>query len=187
VSGAQLCALAGDIVGGTFLLLTSQIRFHIDSELLFPADDEAGKQRAMRSQYLFYRAGGSGPDALYRDREKTEKLYSLLEGWTAAMPAQYDPGWKYKRLPSIADVVETSQRHKYSRIQKLKWYAALIANDEYYAAKKDLSKLSRKQKNTFIANSPEAKQQAEFMKKMRRIESQLNFSKPDERMPQKFT
>lgn len=73
------CFREKNIVGTTYFLLLSQIRFRIDSELLFPRVEEAKVKRGRFSAYLFYRAGGSGPDEIYRDAKKRHELFSPLK------------------------------------------------------------------------------------------------------------
>ena len=49
---------AGRIDDATFFLLLSQIRFQVDSELLFPQTEADKTRRSQFFSYLYYRAGG---------------------------------------------------------------------------------------------------------------------------------
>ena len=58
ILAVQGCERAGRIDDATFFLLLSQIRFQVDSELLFPQTEADKTRRSQFFSYLYYRAGG---------------------------------------------------------------------------------------------------------------------------------
>lgn len=183
ILAVQGCERAGRIDDATFFLLLSQIRFQVDSELLFPQTEADKTRKSQFFSYLYYRAGGSGPDHIYRDADRTERLFSRLLAWRAVMPADYDPGWKYKRLPDAAAVAEASERHAFNRVEKLRRYAALIADDEYYAASQALAAFRREHGNTYTAGTPVMEQYQALSRAARLAEKKLDLPEPQFRQP----
>jgi hypothetical protein len=134
LSAVIACEKSGRIEDGTFFLVLSQIRLRVDHELLEPANEIERTKRGQRMNYLFNKAGGPGPEHLYRDTSKSARLFDALHGWNAEMPAGYDPGWKYQSLPVQQALAEAADRHRHNRLEKLKRYSALMQDADYYRA-----------------------------------------------------
>jgi hypothetical protein len=186
VAAAVVCYRADRVVDGTFFLLVSQIRIHTDTELFIPANEGAKTKLSQFFGYYFYKAGGSGPEKLYRSKAKRKKLFSRLRNWKASTSPGYNPGWDYKGTPSNEDVAEVSERRKYNRLQKVVRYATLIANDEYYETKKRSDELAKKHRGQFVYNSPAYKQSAALSKKLGEITKKLKLPELNLKSQTKF-
>jgi hypothetical protein len=84
----------------TLLMIEGQIRAMADMELLAPKTDQDKMLAASLYGKIFYFVGGAGDRKLYRDPAKTTELFRRIEIWIPAFPADYDPGWQYKRRPT---------------------------------------------------------------------------------------
>lgn len=187
INAIGLCGSQGTKADSTFFLLLSQIRFRTDNELLEPVDQTAKSKRAKIKGFLFYRAGGPGPDSIYRTEAQRAALFERLRNWSANIPAGYNPGWEFIELPSRERIVETSLRHRDNRIEKLRWYAALVSDDDYYAAKQQSDALSRRLKGRFVSGTPEFEESRRLSKKLNAIERRLQIPAPELKAPPRST
>lgn len=179
IAALGTCESEGRVDDALLFLLLSQVRSRTDTELLFPRDEEAKQRMGAIFAFYYYKAGGSGPDAFYRDAEKRERLFERLAAWEATLGEGYDPGWAYKRLPEPEDVRETSRRHAYNRLQKLRHIAALVSDDEYYHISDRLAEHGRRTNNVIVTNSPEAKEFADLRRMQAEITRRLNVPQPE--------
>ncbi|MGE0255006.1 MAG: hypothetical protein AB7N54_13440 [Alphaproteobacteria bacterium] len=182
LKAALTCEREGRMTDATYFLLVSQIRLAVDGELLFARDVEAKRNRGLllsvHSQYA-----GSGPEGVYRDAGTRAALFARLMAWRGTIAPGHDAGWAYKRLPEPADVEETVDRAKHNRLEKLRYYAALISNDEYYASQRRLNELSRENGNTFRPNTPAMEELRALQTTMQQVERDLAIPPADLREP----
>src|ERR1700730_3250787 len=116
----------------TLLMIEGQIRAMADMELLIPKTDQDQILAAKLYGKIFYVTGGAGDRELYRDPTKTTELFRQIDHWIPAFPADYDPGWQYKKRPTQAAYDDSIKYQKSYRVAQLRWYAALVRNDQYY-------------------------------------------------------
>ncbi len=165
--GAGECGKANDQYHVTLLLLLGQIRAMTDMGMLKPASDEEEIKIGELYGVLYYQAGGSGYDEIYRDTKTSEKLFSELQNWKPKLKDNYDPGWKYKPNINTKKYNQMIDCQRAIRIDKLNWYSGLVRNDEYYAASKELDELRKK-------NPGAIKSGSELDKQMSLIRSRMN-------------
>lgn len=111
-AGANVCALYQREDDAAFLLLAGQARATADMELAMPAElpeaNEAGVIDLSHVApppagvldlwaFIYAYAGGAGPTELYRDQERTDRLFERLRTWRPVRPDGYDPGWTGSR------------------------------------------------------------------------------------------
>lgn len=139
--GANSCGKSKDMVRATFLLLAGQIRGLTDIAVLLPASDEDTVKASKLARVFRYQAGGSGDDEVLRDIAQTDHLFDELRNWRPTLDETYDPGWSY----TISEDTELYQNmiacQREKRIARLKSYAGLVRNDEYFKASNDLNAL----------------------------------------------
>jgi len=163
---------------GTFLLIAGQIRSGIDMSLLTPKSESDEKKVADLYGFLFYKAGGAGHPELYRDDTLSKKLFDLIEQWTPTFHETYDPGWQYRANSKVDRYKTTADEQKTYRIAQLKWYAERINNDEYYAIKKELDAISRRNPKGIDFSTADGKRSEELAKKQLEISKQFTSPKP---------
>lgn len=139
--GALACYDEGQQLDGTFLLLAGQERSMADMSIFEASGDDAEQAAAELYGFIYFRAGGLGPNELYRDEAKTQRLVDRLRSWKPLVEADYDPGWTYRENPRI-EVYETfvADAKKY-RIAQIARQATLLRNDEYYSLSMELAQI----------------------------------------------
>jgi len=167
--GANECAKSGNRFHTTFLLLAGQIRAMTDLGTLKAASDEDEIKVGELYGILYYKAGGSGHDEIYRDISLSNNLLHQLNNWDAELHDSYDPGWKYQSNIGTLKYAQMFACQKAVRISKLNWYASLIRNDEYYEASKELNALRAKNPGAITSGSDIEKQISSIMTRMRAI------------------
>lgn len=183
LTAAAVCEQEGRPVDATYFLIVSQIRIAVDAELLFPRDGAAQMTLERHQAFHFERAGGSGHDHVYRDTQTRDALMTRLRAWHGAIAPGYDPGWAFKRLPEPSDVEETVERARHNRLEKLRYYAALIANDEYFDITRRMDELSRETGGVYLPHMPSFHVFNGLREARLRIERQLAVPLPDLREP----
>ncbi|MFT5486985.1 MAG: hypothetical protein ACI9JL_002258 [Paracoccaceae bacterium] len=178
-----ICAKDYRPVDARYFYLLSQIRFAIDTELLYPRDGKAVKKLQSMSIFYAYRGGGHGPDDLFRDVGKAEKLFADLLSWRAQMKSGYSPGWDYNRLPPPDTLQETSERNVFNRVARLRWKTALLRNVEYRQAKIRREALYCGSDGSSLKPTEECRR---LSARMEAIRQQHFASKPDYRQPKRI-
>lgn len=167
--GANVCGRADDLNRATFLILSGQIRAMTDMGVLTPASDEDEIQVGELYGKLYYQSGGSGDDEIYRDVKQTSLLFSALQDWSPRLTNSYDPGWKYKSTVKAKKYGQMLACQKAIRIEKLKRYASLVLNDNYYKASKELNALRANNPGSMTVGSEVEKQFNAIMSRMREV------------------
>jgi hypothetical protein len=153
----------------TLLMIEGQIRAMADIELLAPKTDQDHMLAANLYGKLFYVTGGAGYRELYRDPTKTTELFRRIDLWMPALPADYDPGWQYKKRPTQASYDDSIKYQKSYRVAQLRWYAALVRNDQYYAAEIELAEIQRRNPKGIVTGSSDGARAQELSRLMSSI------------------
>ncbi len=170
---ASSCAELNRKLDSTFLLLVGQIRAMADMSVLEPESDEEGVKVTDLYGVLFYQAGGSGYDEIYRNKASFEKLLNSVARWQATISDTYDPGWKIKRDVDFTFYTQMIECQRALRVSKLKWYASLIQDDEYFELHQQQTRLHQENQSTFEHGTTAYDKAQELSSKMNRISSQL--------------
>jgi hypothetical protein len=151
---ADSCFAAGDHPFATFLLVAGQIRASTDMAILRPVSDVDRDAASSLYGFVFYQAGGAGPDSLYRDPAALDVLLDRIQGWSVVLSEGYDPGWKYKRSKRNDFYAEVFRESKEARLAQLRRYGALLRNEAYYTAHAQFAELMRLHRGTFTQGTP---------------------------------
>ena len=168
----------------TLLMIQGQIRAMADMELLAPKADEDKLVAANLYGLIFYQTGGVGDRELYRDSALTQKPFDRIEAWVPTFGADYDPGWQYRRRPSKTEYDDSIKYLKSYRVAQLRGYAALVRNDQYYAAGTELAEIQRRNPNGIVNGSSDGARAQELSKSMHSIGEGI--AKPDLPKPRPF-
>jgi hypothetical protein len=171
--GAGECTEAGKMRETNFLLITGQIRAMTDMNVLEPATDNDREGVTELYSVLYYRAGGSGFSEIYRDANNYEQLTKALDDWAPTFNADYQPGWKFKALTDSTDYDRMMACQKAFRMSKLRWYASLVQNDEYYELSQQQQALREKNPGAMKAGSEVAKQYSALAEKIKVVSSKM--------------
>ena len=134
---------------GAFLLIAGQIRSGTDISLLRPANDIDEVAMSELAVALFYQYGGAGPKELYRNQDKSERLFSKINNFLPDFYDGYNPGWEYRtssRVHLYETVAEEQQIH---RVTQLRHFALLMKDPEYWAAEQELAKIRERNDGVF--------------------------------------
>ena len=136
-SAAEACARAEQSDDAVFLVLAGQVRAMADMSLLEPQSEPDEEAMAELYGAVYYKYGGSGPDDMYRDVDRADRMFRRLRSWRPSFSDSYDPGWNYQP-PAEREryllMVDYSIR---SRLAKLETYRNLVQDDRYYAIHKE--------------------------------------------------
>jgi hypothetical protein len=166
IEAAGSCFREDKQLEGTFLLLAGQIRSSADLALLRPVDD--ADERATGELYglLYFKAGGAGPDQLYRDSSMTRTLFGQLDEWSPSFFDGYNPGWKYKKSSRTDLYEETLRNSKAGRLAQLRHYVSLINDDVYYAASRELAEIQKRNPTGIVTNTPDGERMKQLYEVM---------------------
>ena len=139
--------------------------------LLRPASDPDQKAAGDLFGFLYFKAGGAGPDHIYRDAETTKALFKRLDEWKPVFWAGYNPGWKYKPTSRVDLYDQTVRNHKVDRIAQLEHYAALINDQTYYAASQELEEIKKRNPQGISTKSADGERAQQLNQIMREVAS----------------
>jgi hypothetical protein len=171
----------------TLLMIEGQIRAMTDMELLAPKTDQDQILGAKLYWKIFYVSGGAGDPALYRDPTKMAELLQRIDLWRPIFPADYDPGWQYKRRPTEVAYDDSVKYQKSYRIAQLRWYAALVRNDKYYAAQTELAEIQGRNPKGVVTGSSDGARAHELLGLMSSISAEVPQPELPKARPFEFT
>jgi hypothetical protein len=158
--GAKDCAVAEELDRASFLILAGQIRAMTDLTSLEPDSEEEEVKLGELYGTIYYHAGGSGDDEIYRDRERSDRLFGRLRDWSPSLNETYDPGWAYKRPADRSEYFQMIACQKAIRLEKLNWYAGLVRDDDYFEATRELEALRAANPGSVLSGSEIDKQKS---------------------------
>lgn len=168
-TGASICAAISRDDDATFLLLAAQARAMADMaaampESLPPADADGRIDLSNQPEppfgvidlygFIYGYGGGAGPNELYRDEVRTERLFARLRQWEPRRPSSYDPGWSGSRIVSQESYSATIAEQVAYRIDQLSPLARLYRDDAYYALELQAEALRAENNSTFEVDTP---------------------------------
>ncbi len=169
IAAAASCFRDARHVEGNFLLVAGQVRSMTDMSLLTPAGDADEIAAAELYGLIFFQAGGTGYDEVYRDPLLRQQLFDGLDAWSPALFDGYDPGWRYRSGPAASLYDEMAAYMKATRLAQVRHYAELIQDDAYYAARREFGELQARNPGGLVAGSPDADRADALMSIMREI------------------
>lgn len=167
------CFKDGNSSDGTFLLIAGQIRSTTDMSLLTAVGDIDEIAQGELYGAIFYRLGGAGDESLLRDSQRSALLFARLESWKPLFYEGYKPGWNYKSSSKTALYDQVALQQMRARLDQLKSYAVLISNDEYYAARQEMSEIQKRNPGGVVAGSADYERMSELSTVTSRIADQL--------------
>jgi hypothetical protein len=166
---SSICGTIGKDEASAYLLHLGQIRGITDMVLLKPAGDEDLEQATGLYNDLYNIYGGIGPIEVYAEKESRERLFQRIKDWTPVDVSAYDPGWKYKSVPTNTDYLKTINETRTARLKQIEEAAILLENKEYRAALDELKQIQEKHPQGVPTNSDDWKRAQELIALMQKI------------------
>ncbi|NNM13673.1 MAG: hypothetical protein HKO58_05070 [Gammaproteobacteria bacterium] len=166
---AGKCIKVNNSYAMTFLLLSGQIRAMTDMALLKPVSETEEDKMGELAIMLYYQTGGSGDMEIYRSKEKSAKLFEQLAKWSPELTSSYMPGWNYKDIQDSGRYMQMLACQRAIRVEKLKVYASLVSDDEYYFTSKEFDAFRKANPGPYTQGTESYKKMTYYSKRMRDV------------------
>lgn len=173
-SGANICANFQRIDDSVFLMLAGQARGSADMAEAVRQGGDPPFGAVDLWGFLYGYAGGAGPSELYRDLDRTERLFARYRSWNPTRAPDYDPGWPSTPPVDLERYRSIVQESVEGRIQQLSQLATLYRNEEYWALQQELEALSVENSSTFEVGTPAHARHQEIRAAQSRIASEIS-------------
>lgn len=171
--GAAVCEAAGLKAETSFLLNVGQSRSVADLMLFVPATKADSDKATELYGFIYYYAGGPGPDEVFRDGALREKFFALYDSWQPLYGPEYNPGWDARRRPETSTYRSAIEESQLGRRQQLNTLIQLYSDETYYLLHERFQDLQARTAGVYTEGSTDADLANELQRQLSKRAAEL--------------